>query len=45
MLIHLKCDVDRLEIDKSKNVPNNVSNLKGKIDILCVDKLEPVPVD
>ena len=44
-LVNLKCDVDKLEIDKSKNVPNYVSNLKGKIDKLAVDKLEPFPID
>ena len=27
------------------NVPGNLSNLKSKVDILDVDKLEPVPVD
>ena len=28
-----------------KNVPNNLSNLKSKVDKLDVDKLVPVPVD
>ena len=28
-----------------KNVPTNLSNLKSKINKLCVDKLVPVPVD
>ena len=28
-----------------KNVPNNISNLKSKVDKLDVDKLVPVPVD
>ena len=50
MLIHqnlanLKSDVDKLNIDKLKNVTNNLSNLKSKMDKLDVDKLAPVPVD
>ena len=32
-------------IDKLKNVPTNLSNLKSKVDKLDVDKLVPVPVD
>ena len=28
-----------------KNVPNNLSNLKSKVDEVYVDKLVPVPVD
>ena len=35
-----KSNVDKLDIDKLKNVPTNLSNLKSK-----VDKLVPVPVD
>ena len=35
-----KSDVDKLDIDKLKNVPSNLSNLKTK-----VDKLVPVPVN
>ena len=34
-----------LDIDKLKNVPTNLRNLKGKLDKLDVDKLVPVPVD
>ena len=34
-----------INIDKSKNVPSNLGNLKSKVDILDVDKLVPVPVD
>ena len=40
-----KSDVDKLDIDKLKNVPTNLSNLKSKVDKLDVDKLVPVPVD
>ena len=41
----LKSDVDKLDIDKLKNVLTNLSNLKSKVDKLDVDKLVPVPVD
>ena len=37
--------VDQLDIDKLKNVPTNLSNLKSKVDKLDVDKLVPVPAD
>ena len=38
-------NVDTLDIDKLKNAPKNLSNLKGKVDKLDVDKLVPVTVD
>ena len=45
-LSNLKSNVDKLDIDKLKNVPaNNLSNLKSKVDKLDVDKLVPVPTD
>ena len=44
-LASLKSDVDKLDIDKLKNVPTNLSNLKSKVDKLDVDKLVPVPID
>ena len=34
-----------MHIDKLKNLPTNLSNLKSKVDKLDVDKLLPVPVD
>ena len=34
-----------MDIDKFKNVPTNLSNLKSKIDKLDVDKLVTVPVE
>ena len=40
-----KSDVDKLDIDKLKNVPSNLSDLKTKVDKLDVDELVPVPVD
>ena len=42
---NLKSDVDKLDIDKLKNVPSNLSNLKSKVDKLDTDKSVPVPVD
>ena len=38
-LANLKLNVDKLDIDKLKNVPTNLSNLKSKVDKLDVDKL------
>ena len=47
-LANLRPDVDKLDIDKLKNAPSNLSNLsnlKSKEDNLDVDKLVPVFVD
>ena len=44
-LANLKLGVDKLDIDRSKNVPSHLSNLKSKVDKLDVDKSVPVPVD
>ena len=44
-LANLKSNVDKLDIDKLKNVPTNLSNLKSKVDKLDVDKLVPAPID
>ena len=44
-LADLKSNVEKLDIDKLKNVATNLSNLKSKVDKLDVDKLVPVPVD
>ena len=38
-------DVDKSDINKLKNVPTNLSNLKSKVDKLNVDKLVPVPAN
>ena len=38
-LANLQYNVDKLDIDKLKNVPSNLSNLNIKVDILNVDKL------
>ena len=44
-LANLKSNMDKLDIDKLKNVPTNLNNLKSKVDKLDVEKLVPVPVD
>ena len=44
-LASLKSNVDKLDIDKLKNVPTNLKNLKSKVDKLDVDKLVPVSAD
>ena len=36
-LANLKLDVDKLDIEKLKNVPTNLNNLKTKVDKLDVD--------
>ena len=43
----LKTEVDKLDIDKLKSLPANLSNLKSKVDVdkLDIGKLAPVPVD
>ena len=45
MTVPLKSNVDKLHLDKLKNVPTNLSNLKSKVDKLDVDKAVPVPFD
>ena len=44
-LLHLKSDVDNLDIDILINVPSNLNNLKSKVHKLDVNKLELVPLD
>ena len=44
-LVNLKSNVDKLDTDKLKHVPTNLSDLKSKVDKLDVDKLASVPVD
>ena len=44
-LSSLKSNLDKLDIDKLKNVPPGLSSLKSKADKLDVDKLVPVPSD
>ena len=44
-LAHLKSDVDKLDIDKLKKVPSNLSDWKSKVRKFDVDKLVLSPVD
>ena len=44
-LANIKFDVNKLDIDKLKNVLPNLSNLKSKVGKLDVYTLVPVPVD
>ena len=44
-LANLKSGVDKLDIDKLKNVPSGLSNFKSKVDKLNIDKLETNSVD
>ena len=46
-LANLKTNVDKIDIDKLKNIPNNLSNLRSKMDNdkLDLDNLVPLPVD
>ena len=44
-LENLKLNVDKLDIDKLKNVPSGLSSLKSKVDKLDIGKLETTPVD
>ena len=39
---NLKSYVDKLDIDKLRNVPNNLNNLKSKVDKLDIGKLETI---
>ena len=43
-LASLKSNIDKLDIDKLKNVPTCLNNLKSKADKSDIDKLAPVPV-
>ena len=42
---NIKSDVGKLDLDKLKNVPTNLSNFNSKVDKLGINKLVPVPVD
>ena len=44
-LASLKSDVDKLDIDKLKNVQDNLINLKSKVAKLNFEKLETTPFD
>ena len=44
-MTYIKSEVDKLVVDKSKNVPSGLISLKSKLDQLDIDKLETTPVD
>ena len=44
-LANLKTEVDKLDIDRLKNLPSNISKLKTKVNKLDINKLTPVAVD
>ena len=44
-LATLKSDVDKLDIDKLKNVPIGLKSLKSKVDRLDTRKLGTTPFD
>ena len=44
-LAHLKSDINKLDIDKLKNVQSGLNSLKGKVDKLDIGKIETTPVD
>ena len=44
-LVSLKAEADKLDIDKLKSAPTNLSNLKSKVDKFDIIKLESTPVD
>ena len=44
-LSSLKCEGDKLDIDKLQKVSTCLNSMKSKVDKLDADKLVPVPVD
>ena len=44
-IVSLKTEVDKLDFDKLKSVPTNLSNLKSKVDKLDIVKLETTRLD
>ena len=44
-LANMKFEVDKLDIDKLKNMSSNLSNLKSKVDKLVIGKLETTTFD
>ena len=44
-LANLKSDVDKLDIDKLKNVTSGLRSWKSKVDKLDIVKLETTPID
>ena len=44
-LVCLKAEVNKINVDKSKNVSTNLSNLKSEVGKLDIGKLKTTPVD
>ena len=44
-LAQSKSDVDKIDIDKLKDIPKGLSSLKSKVDKLDFGKLKATPVD
>ena len=44
-LVNSKSDVDKLDIDKLKNMPSYLSSLNTKVDKLDIGKLQTAPAD
>ena len=44
-LANMKFEVDKLDIDKLKNMSSNLRNLKSKVDKLVIGKLETTTFD
>ena len=44
-LTSIQTEVDKLDINKLKSLPNDLRNLKSKVSKLDIDKLAPVPVE
>ena len=43
-LVNLKSNLDKLDIDKLKNVPRGLISIKSNVDKLDIGKLETTPV-
>ena len=43
--IALKAEIDKLDINKTVNVPTSLNNLKTKLDHSDIGKVKTVPVD
>ena len=43
--VSLKAEVDKIDMNKLKSVPTNLSNLKSKLEKLNIGKVETTPVD
>ena len=44
-LVSFKAEVDKLDIEKLKSIPTNLSNLKSEVDKLDIGKLKTTQVD